>query len=254
MASREHTPANLRLVAMCALAFALAGSAALAQPNETPSPVAAPLPPAGAIPGNLSLAVTGTPAADGAFLDTQIRAAIEREIRPTLRPGTSIRYGPIVPWPLLPLPSATRAAVNVTVTLAAGTGSADVTGMTTVTLEGTTIPPPAPPVLILSDDPEYLQSEGLVFRGAVTPERAARLYYYHSDVGVPRDLDVVLTATTAARVQLVESEGGPDLDVMSVGHAVTRDFLRYEQANEGVDRVRRRRRAAEPVRPAGRVA
>ncbi len=87
--------------------------------------------------------------------------------------------------------------------------------------------------MFLSDDPEYLMSDGLVFRGTVTAERPARMYYYHSDIGMPRDVDVVLTASSPARVHLLESAAGPDLDVMSVGHTVSRDLLRYQQSNQG---------------------
>ncbi len=35
------------------------------------------------------------------------------------------------------------------------------------------------------------------------------------------------------RVQLIGTGSGPDLDVMAVGHTVSRDFLRLEQQNEG---------------------
>jgi hypothetical protein len=87
--------------------------------------------------------------------------------------------------------------------------------------------------LFLSDDPEYLQSEGVVFRGDVGSGRPARLYYYHSDIGLPRDLDVVVSTAVRCRVQLIASEAGPDLDVMSVGHTVSRDLLRFEQSDEG---------------------
>jgi hypothetical protein len=232
---------------MFAIALVLTGRAALAQPSEAPvpsppavpapSPVPSPqpsLPPAGAIPSAISLDVTGSPVADSAFLDAQIRAALDRQIRPTLRAGASIRYGPIVPWPLLPLASGSRAAVNVTVTLAGDSVSASVTGITTVTLNSVAVAHAAPVVLFLSDDPEYLQSEGLIFRGNVATDRPARLYYYHSDIGVPHDLDVVLTATVPSRVHLIGSDAGPDLDVMSVGHTVTRDFLRFQHDNQGV--------------------
>jgi hypothetical protein len=232
----------LRFTPVLAVVLVLAGRAALAQPVEspppaaTPVPVAAPvsLPQAGVIPPNFSLDVTGSPVADPAFLDTQIRSALDRAIRPTLRPGASIGFGAIVPWPLLPLAAGTRAAVNVTVTIGADGTSAPTSGVTTVTLNSIVLPPPVPAVLFLSDDPEYLQSEGLIFRGSVAPDRAARLYYYHSDIGVPRDLDVVLTASVRSRVHLIRSEAGPDLDVMAAGHTVTRDLLRYERDGEGI--------------------
>jgi hypothetical protein len=228
---------NKRFVAILAVAWALLARAALAQPAETPPPYAtpapSPLPAAGIVPAAISLDVTGSPATDPDALYAQIRAALDREIRPSLRPGSGIRYGPVAPWPLIPLASGARAAVNVTVTVQGDASSASLTGVTTVTLNGLVLPAPAPKVLFLSDDPEYLQTDGLVFRGDVTAARPARMYYYHSAVGLPRDLDVVLTAAVPSRVQLVESAAGPELDVMNVGHTVTRDLLRYEQSNTG---------------------
>ena len=54
---------------------------------------------------------------------------------------------------------------------------------------------------------------------APSPRRyPTRSYYYHSDIGLPHDLDVVLTATKPSRVHVMQSAAGPDLDVMSVGH------------------------------------
>jgi hypothetical protein len=227
-----------RLAAIAAIAFVLFARAACAQPLETPPPAPTappvPLPPAGAIPPTLTLSVTGSPATDPDVLYAQILAALDRQIRPSLRSGSSVRYGAIVPWPLLPLAFGGRAAVNVTVAIAGDGASAPVSGMTTVNVFNVAVAPAPPSVLFLSDDPEYLQSDGLVFRGSVTAERATRLYYYHADAGAPRDLDVVLTAAAPARVQLIESAAGPDLDVMSVGHTVSRDLLRYEAANEGI--------------------
>ena len=205
------------------------------QPIANPSASEAPpaLPPAGVIPERISLAVTGSPAAEATALFAEIRAELDRRIRPTLRFGASVTYGPIVPWPLLPLASGTRASVLVTVTIAADDASAVVSGTTNVTLDSVPVSLVEPVVLFLSDDPEYLMSEGLIFRGNVSAARPARLYYYHSDLGLPRDLDVVLTSTVASRVHLIASEGGPDLDVMSVGHAVTRDLLQFQRADEG---------------------
>ena len=191
------------------------------------------LPPAGVIPLNILLEVSGSPATDPTFLYVSIRDALDRQIRPTLRSGASVAYGPIVPWPLFPLATGGGATVNVTVSISSGDTSVPVTAVTTVTVYSVAIPPLAPCVLFLSDDPEYLQSDGLVFRGDATRDRPARLYYYHSDIGAPRDVDVILTVTAPARVQIISSEAGPDLDVMSVGHTVSRDLLRYVENNEG---------------------
>lgn len=227
-----------RLLSVLLLALLATGVRALAQqPVESPAPSATPsvpLPPAGTIPATIALEVTGSPQTDPDVLDAQIRAALDRAIRPTLRPGAAIRYGTTVPWPLYPLPYNGRAAVNVALSVQGGPDTAPVEGVTTVNLFNDPVPPAVPSVLYLSDDPEYVQSDGLIFRGDVTPDRPARLYYYHSAIGLPRDLDVVLTARVASRVQVIASGAGPELDVMSVGHAVSRDILRYEQGNEGM--------------------
>jgi hypothetical protein len=227
-------------VALLSIAFALIGPAAAAQPVPAPlasaSPVAQPAQPGAAppqaVPANLTVDVTGAPATDPDVLDAQIRAALDRAIRPLLPPGAAVRYGPIVPWPLLPLARGARTAANVNVTIE-GAGET-VTSVTTVTVENVPVPATRPKVLFLSDDPEYLQSNGIVFRGDVTADRPARLYYYHSDIGLPRDLDVVLTSTAPSRVHLIASASGPDLDPMSVGHTVSRDALRFQRDNEGI--------------------
>ena len=231
---------------MLLAAWMLGAHAAGAQsvvPAPPPSPAAdaatapavpAQLPAAGIIPPTLSLQVTGAPAIDGEVLTAQILAALDRAIRPTLRPGARVTYGAMNPWPLLPLPTGGRMAVNVAIAIDADATAAPVSGMTTVAVYSVDVPPAVPTKLFLSDDPEYLQSEGLVFRGDVGPADTARLDHDHADTGAPRDLDVVLTANVRSRAQVIASTAGPDLDVLSVGHAVSRDLLRYEGAGEGV--------------------
>ena len=200
-------------------------------PSESPAPVV--LPPAGIVPEAISLDIIGAPVADPQFLYVQIRDALDRQIRPTLRPNAGIRYGTFNPRFLQPLASGTSTVVNVTVTIVGDLLTSTVTGTTAVTLNGVVIPPAPPTVLFLSDDPEYLRGDGLIFRGEVST-RPTRLYYYHSNVGLPRSVDVVLTAATPSRVHLVQAHAGPDPDVLSVGHSVSRDYLVYQQANAGM--------------------
>jgi hypothetical protein len=206
-------------------------SAAQTSSGASSAPVA--LPPAGLIPPALSLNVTGSPA-DGAFLYAQICDALDRAIRPTLRPGSFVRYGPLAPWPLSPLSAGDRTAVNVAVTLNGGMDNAPVTGVTRIDLTNEAVAPTTPSLLFLSDDPEYLQGAGLAFREQVDAGRSARLYYYHGNIGLPRDLDIVLTSTVASRVQIIASTAPANLDAMGVGHAVSRDLLLAEQQNEGI--------------------
>jgi hypothetical protein len=227
------------LVVAVLIAQLVLGAPAAAQNEEPPAPIpsASPgpavLPPAGIIPANISLDITGAPFADPRFLFVQIRDALDRQIRPTLRPNAGIRYGTFNPWPLVPLASGERTAVNVTVTIVGDLLTSTVTGITTVTLNSTVVPAARPTVLFLSDDPEYLRGEGLIFRGEVG-NRPTRLYYYHSNVGSPRNVDVVLTAATPSRVHLVHSHAGPDPDVLAVGHSVSRDYLLNQQSNAGI--------------------
>ncbi len=198
-----------------------------------PASTAPARPPAGIVPPQVPLDVSGAPVADANFLDGAIRAALDRTIRPTLRPGASIAYGPIVPWPLIPVAVGERAAVNVTVTISGDDSSAPVVATSLVVISNVAPAHADPMVLFLSDDPEYLHAEGEIFRGDVSLARPARLYYYHADSGVPRDLDVVLTSTVAARVHLIGSASGPELDVMNVGHVVSRDYLLARASGAG---------------------
>ena len=96
--------------------------------------------------------------------------------------------------------------------------------------------PQIPSLLFFDDDPEYVGGLGVLFRGTVDPTKPSRLYYYHDDLGLPKNVAVVLTtiSTTPSRVQLIDVVGGPDLDVMSVGHQVTKTFLLDEPRNEGI--------------------
>ncbi len=224
----------------CAIALAIllataTGPAAAQTSAETPESFATPTaaPALGKIPPALSLEVTGTPGDNAAFLSGQIRDALDRAIRPTLLPGSTIAYGPIAPWPLPALASGAQTTINVTVTISAVGVNPPLSAVTTVTVSNVSVATQAPQRLYLSDDPEYLRTEGLVFRNDVTAAQPARLYYYHSDIGAPRDLDVVMTATVPTRVQFIASGAGPDLDVLSVGHSVTRDLLYSLQSDEG---------------------
>ena len=93
----------------------------------------------------------------------------------------------------------------------------------------------APPVLFYDDDPEHIATEGVLYRGHIDPATPVRLYYYHDNSGQPRDLAVVFSAPSgSSTVQLFDVPGGPNIDVMQVGHAVTRDFLSRKPINEGL--------------------
>ena len=191
-------------------------------------------PPAGTIPASVSLTVTGTPAGPR-FLERQIDAALDRAIRPTLAPGAAVQYGPL-PIALQPLQPGFITSLTMPVTIAATQDYADVSGSTTVNVTSMALAPLTPTLLFFDDDPEHVGGLGTLFRGTVDASKPARLYYYHDDLGLPKNIAVVLTSNSGipSRVHLVDAAAGPDLDVMSVGHAVTKTFLLNEPRNEGI--------------------
>ena len=191
-------------------------------------------PPAGTIPATVSLTVTGTPAGPR-FLERQIDAALDRVIRPTLQTGAAVQYGP-VPVPLQTLQPGFITSLTMPVVIAGTDNYADVTGATTVNVTNMALAPLTPTLLFFDDDPEYVGGLGTLFRGTVDASRPARLYYYHDDLGLPKNVAVILTANSSipSRVHLIDASAGPDLDVMNVGHQVTKTFLLDEPRNEGI--------------------
>jgi hypothetical protein len=189
-------------------------------------------PPAGTIPASISLTVTGSPAGPR-FLEREIEAALTREIRPTLQAGASGLYGP-PPVPLQPLQPGFLTSLVMPVTLAGAENVATVVGATTVNVDNMPLQPILPTRLFFDDDPEHVNGLGTLFRGSVDAQTPTRLYYYHDDLGLPKNVAVVLTATVPGRVQLIDAGAGPDLDVMTVGHRVSTTFLHEEPQNEGI--------------------
>lgn len=190
--------------------------------------------PAGVVPPTLALTVTGNPAGPR-FLQAEIQQALSRVIRPTLRPGASITFNPLQ-IPLQPLQPGFQTTVDVPVTLWGTQNISPVYATTAVSIDNIPLDLTAPLTLFYDDDPEYVPTPGVLFSGTVQPDNPARLYYYHDDLGLPKDVAVVLTPATSqpTRVQLIDVSGGPDLDVMSVGHDITNTFLLREPRNEGI--------------------
>ena len=158
-------------------------------------------------------------------------------------PGASVRYGAIVPWPLPALNPGDRAEATVAVTIAGDSGSAWVSAVTSVDITNVALTVPLPSVFYLSDDPEYVNSTGLLFRGTVATGDAARIYYYHADVGLPHDLDVVLTARRRRASILCSRLRVRISTSMSVGHTVSPKLAALSTAARGRHCRPRARRA-----------
>ncbi len=184
---------------------------------------------AGAVASSVWVRVTGNPI-DPAWLQTQLAKAVTQAVQ--LQPG-AVLTPPAFTLPASFAPGAT-AAVPVGVHIAGGDLYYDVDTTVSVNLQNLDVPGFAPALLFYDDDPEKILADGVLYRAQVSSGAPARLYYYHQNVGQPRRLLVVLQATlTPASVQLIDASAGPNIDVMTVGHNVSRDFLVRKPRNQG---------------------
>lgn len=183
---------------------------------------------AGSVPPSLTLRITGTQP-DAQWLSAQIQKLVLRSA--SLQPGATVQPpGFTLPPALGPGASAD---VPVTVHIAGGQQYFDVDAPTTISVQNVAADPFTPPLLYYDDDPEKVAATGVLFRALVNPGEPARLYYYHENTSDDHDLAVVISSNSAATVQLIDASAGPNMDVMTVGHVVSRDFLQQKPLNEG---------------------
>jgi hypothetical protein len=214
---------------MCAAVPVPAPAAIGSLPSGTPQ-IGPPL-----IPAHVRLTVTGDPATPE-FLTEQIRAAVLNALPAELTgPSGALNIGPILPRPAA-LASGFLTTFRVAVQVDPGGGAAPVAAQTTVDVNNAGLPGFLPERLSFRDDPERITTDGVLSRTTVVAGQPGRLYYYHENRGERRRFCVVLSANDSVRtrVQIVAAGGGPDIDVMGVGHAVTKTFLTVQPHNEGI--------------------
>ena len=122
-----------------------------------------------------TLRVTGNPAS-AAFVRDSIAAAVEAAA--TLRPGASVNVTPDTVPVRRDLHLDDRIAVDVPVTIA-GDGYFTVNGTTRVFVENMALPPIEPARLLVSDYPERLTADGVLFTARLDRTQAQRFLYYH---------------------------------------------------------------------------
>lgn len=180
-------------------------------------------PPAGAIPAAAEAIVTGAPAPPGL-----IREAIERRLHEVIRrgPGATVELGPIgIEAGLGPGESA---VVPVTARIRSPYAG-PVDGTVHVTAVNTPIRLSDPDVLLVSNRPEVITGNGVLFQETLAPGRAARLLYHHMN-GVPARAKVLKVTlrnlgSARARVHYLSGIAGPSGDPVFVGFASTARFL-----------------------------
>jgi hypothetical protein len=188
---------------------------------------------AGSIPSSMNVRVTGDPAAR-AFLRDAIAQALTRAA--TLRPGGRITVYTDTIDLRSDLPIDNLRDVDARVQLA-GEGYLAVNATVRIHLENVALPRVRPGQLLVSDYPERLTADGVLFTATLDTGAAQRFLYYHYNPPTEPARRVLLkianTGATAAQLQVIESLSGPGSNELEVGHNATRGFLVRERRNEG---------------------
>jgi hypothetical protein len=187
---------------------------------------------AGTISKNAVLKVTGAPA-DPAWLAQQVQALVSRFA--VAAPGAQTTIAAVTPQPS-PLAPGTQSQFSVPVQINGNGAYFDVADTMTVNVQNVPLDGFTPSLLLYDDDPERITQDGVLYRGTIDPGKPVRLYYYHDNSADPRRIVVSLRSRSQdpTSVQVIDSTSGPNLDVMSVGHAVTKNYLLMKPRNQGV--------------------
>jgi hypothetical protein len=187
---------------------------------------------AGTIVPRATLDLTGTPA-DPAW----IAAEVERYVRmlDVASPGARATIAAVTPPPV-PLEPGEELELPVAASIGGDPSYYDVSGSTQIDVRDLALPPFAAKELLYDDDPERIVAPGLLFSADVRPGVPAHLYFYHDDGTTPKEVAVVVSAASASAstVQVTDASAGPNIDVMTVGHAASTGFMRLRAHGESV--------------------
>ncbi|MHB8178239.1 MAG: hypothetical protein ACYDA5_00355 [Vulcanimicrobiaceae bacterium] len=188
---------------------------------------------AGTYAENASLQLTGDPAGPE-FVKAEA-AALARSLAQA-RPGAQIVAGAGDVSFEHALGQDDVADVPVPV-LIQGNGDFSVSGTTMVRVENVAAPRISPDSLMISDFPEKLLHNGLLFTAKLRHEVPTRFLYYHYNPPGQPDRRIVLRvhnySPEPATLQFIEGRAGPYRNGLEVGHDSTKTFLVRLVHNEG---------------------
>lgn len=188
---------------------------------------------AGTIASAASIRVTGDPASP-AFVKQEAVAAAVALAQP--RAGAQIVATADDVQFSHPLAQDDVAVVNVPV-LIQGEQYFSVDGTTQVRVENMAAPKITPDSLTVSDYPERLTENGVLFASDLKRTQPTRFLYFHYNPPGEPDRRIVLRAQNRspepAIVQFISGAGGPDPNEMLAGHVATYEFLKRLVQNEG---------------------
>jgi hypothetical protein len=188
---------------------------------------------AGAVADSVLLRVTGRPASEF-FLREQALAAALKAV--TLRPGATAVATADGINVAAPLRVDDIATIDVPIILQ-GDPYFTLQATTHVRVENFAQPSIRPQSLLVSDFPETLKANGILFEADVSTRQADRFLYYHYDPSTEPNRRIVLkvqnTSNQPALVQFIAGLAGPEPNEMEVGHLSTQRFLVRLAQNEG---------------------
>lgn len=188
---------------------------------------------AGSIADAIALRVTGDPASADYLRHAAATAATGAA---THRSGASVTSDPGSIVVRRPLGVDDRTAVDVPLHIA-GSGFIDTDGVTRVEIENFALPRIAPSELLVSDYPERLTANGVLFTADLDRTSARRFLYYHYNAATEPARRLLLKASNPsnapALVQMISGVAGPGANEMETGHLATQRFLVHEFQNEG---------------------
>ncbi|GAC1299316.1 MAG: hypothetical protein NVSMB19_03190 [Vulcanimicrobiaceae bacterium] len=190
--------------------------------------------PAGSVADVASVRVTGRPASAAFLRGEAIEAALARA---TVRPGASIAATRESVTVNAPLRVDDVTTIDVPLIISGGEQYFTVQGTTRVRVENFAQPSIRPKSLLVSDFPETLKENGILFTADLTAKESERFLYYHYNPGGQPARRIVLKAqnpsSQPALVQRISGRGGPGFNEMEVGHLATQRFLVHVAQNEG---------------------
>ena len=188
---------------------------------------------AGSVPDAITLRITGDPATP-AFIAERAVAAAVMAVR--AKPGATVvaSQESVKVKRALPIDDVEEVDVPVIVQ---GDAYFTTQGLTHVRVENQAEPTVSPASLLVSDFPETLKANGMLFTADLSSAKASRFLYYHYNPKGQPDRRIVLLAENSsdepAKVQFISGAGGPDANEQLVGHASTQRFLVRLLQNEG---------------------
>jgi hypothetical protein len=189
--------------------------------------------PAGTIADTASIRLTGDPASAAFVKGEAVAAAVALA---QARPGAQIVATSDMVHLSKPLAQDDIATVDVPV-LIQGEQFFSVEGTTHVSVENMAAPKITPDSLTVSDFPERLTENGVLFASDLKREQPTRFLYFHFNPPGQTDRRIVLRAQNEsgepAIVQFISGKGGPDPNEMLAGHDATTRFLQRLVQNEG---------------------